>query len=72
VIFETEAVRALAQLRADKGWTQAEMARRMGVHTTYVQKVEAGKRDLTLRYIARAADALGATVSLSFNSEVAP
>lgn len=52
-----------AELRArrqDLGLSQAAVARRLEVSTTYIQNIEAGRANLTLGQLVRVADALDA------------
>jgi transcriptional regulator with XRE-family HTH domain len=47
----------LRQRRVARGWTQAELAERCGLHRTFVGSVERGERNvsvLNLRLMARA------------------
>lgn len=54
--------KAIAKIRQDKGWSQSELARRLGVSPQTVQKWEAGGAPRTRRLNSIAA-ALGITVS---------
>jgi len=47
------------RLRKARGWSQEELAGRMGRHWTYVGGIERGERNPTLRVIADTAKALG-------------
>jgi transcriptional regulator with XRE-family HTH domain len=40
--------RRVAQVRRERGWTQEELAERLGVSVRYLQAVEAGQENLTL------------------------
>lgn len=51
--------RRIAELRAARGWTQEGLAERLGVGAKYVQGVERGTENLTLRTLARVAEELG-------------
>ncbi len=46
------------KLRQARGWSQEELAHRMGRHWTYIGGVERGERNPTLRVIADLAMAL--------------
>jgi transcriptional regulator with XRE-family HTH domain len=46
-------------LRAGKGWSQAEFARRLGYDPSYVGRVERGRQSPTLRFIAAVARPFG-------------
>lgn len=50
--------RRLGELRADRGFTQAEFAERVEVSVRYVQSVEGGRENLTLATLAALASAL--------------
>jgi transcriptional regulator with XRE-family HTH domain len=39
----------IRELRKDKGWTQFELAERMGVDRSYLAEVETGKIEICLR-----------------------
>lgn len=49
----------MAELRAEAGLTQEELATRVGRHFTWVSKVERGTRRLDLVELCEVADALG-------------
>lgn len=51
--------RNLRRLRAEKGWSQEELADRAGLHRTYVSGVERGVRNPTITIVAALAKALG-------------
>lgn len=44
--------------------TQSDLAKRLGVSSAYVQKVEAGKANLTLGQLSRIAEALGTVLHI--------
>ena len=48
----------ISEIRVGKGWTQAELAGRLGVSLTYLRRCESGTANLSLRTLARIADAL--------------
>jgi len=48
----------LFRLRAARGLTQMELADAAGLHWRHVQKIEAGKNNVTLITLARLADGL--------------
>jgi transcriptional regulator with XRE-family HTH domain len=56
----------IAELRRLRGWTQADLAARVGVSDKYLQRVEAGAENLTLRTLVGFADALGVEVPSMF------
>lgn len=45
--------RRIAECRVQLGWTQQELAERMGVSIQYEQRVESGQANLTLSSLAR-------------------
>jgi transcriptional regulator with XRE-family HTH domain len=49
----------LRELRDRKGWSQAELARRAGVHNSVVNRAERGETSLTLATLDKLAKALG-------------
>lgn len=49
-------------LRKAKGWSQSELAERIGVHLTHVSRVETGKYVPALDFVVRAAHAFGVGV----------
>jgi transcriptional regulator with XRE-family HTH domain len=55
--------RNVAELRKRRGWSQAELARRLGVNRTTVVKVEGGQREVTLDEAFAYAGVLGAQPS---------
>ena len=52
----------IAELRAARGETQAEFAEGAGFSVKYVQRVEGGRANLTVRSLVHLADVLGVTV----------
>jgi transcriptional regulator with XRE-family HTH domain len=52
---------SVRELRAARGWSQEELADRVGIHRTYIGDVERGERNLGLVNLGRIADALGLT-----------
>jgi transcriptional regulator with XRE-family HTH domain len=48
----------LKHLRAERGWSQEELAERSGLHRTYISGLERGTRNPTLLVIERLAMAL--------------
>ncbi len=50
--------RRIAELRAARSLTQAELAEGAGVSVKYVQRVEAGQENLTIRTLAKFAELL--------------
>lgn len=56
--------RAFVRLRAERGWTQEELADRAGLATRTVQHAESG-RSVSLATLAALAGALGCDVALA-------
>lgn len=56
-------------LRAEKGWSQAELAERVSVSRNSINSVENGKFDPSLPLAFRIADAFGLTVEEVFVKE---
>lgn len=55
--------RRVAELRRETGRTQRELAETLGVSVQYVQRIEQGRENLTLRSLAELATALAAPAS---------
>ena len=54
----------IANLRAAKGWTQAELADRAGLQRTHISRIEAGRYAVTFETIEAIAQAMGMTVDI--------
>jgi transcriptional regulator with XRE-family HTH domain len=54
--------RRVAELRAKKALTQAELSEALGVSLKYLQRIEAGRHDVGLQLTARLAAALGVDI----------
>lgn len=52
----------LRRLRTERGWSQGELAEKIGVHLTHVSRVETGKYTPGLDFVINAARAFGLTV----------
>ena len=59
----------IALLRAEKGWSQAELARRSGVSTSAVGMYEQGRREPSLGLLVRLAQELGVTTDYLLTGE---
>lgn len=57
----------LSALRKRRGWTQAEMAFRLGLDRSYVGEIEQGKRNPCLLNLKVIADGLGISLSRLFS-----
>jgi len=53
--------RRVAELRAQKGLTQQALAEELGLSWKYLQQVELGLENLTIKSLVRLSNALGAT-----------
>lgn len=59
----------MALLRVEKGWSQAELARRIGVSTSAVGMYEQGRREPSLGLLVRLAQELGVTTDYLLTGE---
>jgi transcriptional regulator with XRE-family HTH domain len=50
--------RRIAEVRAERGMTQEQFAERFGSSLKYLQRVEAGRQNLSVRSLVRLANAL--------------
>ncbi len=57
--------RAVAGVRAGKGWTQERLAEEIGVDRSYLARLEAGASTLALERSLRALRRMGATVTVT-------
>lgn len=57
---------ALAEARRERGWTQQQVADRLGVTLRYLQACESGRQNLSLRSLALLANALQVAPSRFF------
>ncbi len=51
--------RNLRKLRAERGWSQEELAERCRLHRTYIGAIERGERNVTLNTLQSIANAVG-------------
>jgi transcriptional regulator with XRE-family HTH domain len=51
--------RRVAEVRADLGLTQEQLAERLRMDTNNLQRIETGRQNITIRMIVRLASALG-------------
>jgi transcriptional regulator with XRE-family HTH domain len=49
-------------LRKQKGWSQEQLADETGLHRTYIGSVERGEQNISLKNIAKIANALNVTI----------
>lgn len=54
------------RLRLELGWSQEELADKVGLHRTYVGSVERGERNVSIDNVEKMARALGRTVADMF------
>ena len=50
------------KLRKSKGWSQEELAKKAGLHRTYIGSIERSERNVSLINIERIANALHVTI----------
>lgn len=62
----------LRVLRAEQGWSQAELGDRIGVSRQAVNAIETGKHDPSLLLAFKIADVFGLTVEAVFRPELNP
>jgi len=58
--------RRVRELRTQRGFSQEELAHRVGIHYTYLGGIERGERNPALINIGRIAQALGISVAELF------
>ena len=58
---------AVLRLRLAKGWSQSELARRVGTKQANISKLENGLANPTLDFLRRVAQALGTDLSIHLN-----
>ena len=59
----------LAELRAERAWTQADLARRVGVSRQSINAIETGKFDPSLPVAFRLADLFGLSIEDVFTPD---
>ena len=62
----------IREKRLERGWTQPELAERMGCNKSTILRIERGEHDLTQSRIAEFARALGTTPGYLMGWEVPP
>lgn len=65
----TELMAALVARRIQLGWTQREMAARMGIGSSYMCALESGKQNFTISHLFHYAKAVGMRVTLTVDEE---
>jgi len=59
----------LKQLRKRKGWSQDQLARKAGLNSSYVGRIERAERNVSLEVIQKLAEALGVEIKELFTFE---
>lgn len=54
--------RRLRQFRTHQGLTQEALAKKVGLHPNYISDVENGRRNISLRLVAKLATGLGVSI----------
>ena len=66
-VSETQVLRLLAgrikSLRADKGWSQEQLAERAAMQRSYLANLERGRRDPSVRTLVKLSNALGVSIA---------
>jgi len=57
----------LKNIRLDKGMTQEVLAEKVGIHPTYVGKLEGGKNNVSVKMLFKISRALGVKLSNIFD-----
>lgn len=57
-------MRDLVNLRYEKGWTQAELAKKARTHQSRISKIESGEQDIQLSTLSALAEALDADLEV--------
>jgi transcriptional regulator with XRE-family HTH domain len=60
--------RRIAESRRERGWTQEELAERLGIQANNLQRVELGMQNLTVRSLVRLANGLGVSLATLFEA----
>jgi len=55
------------RLRTRKGWTQVELAEKVGIDRSFLADVERGKRNISILKLALIAEGLGVTLAQMFS-----
>jgi len=56
----------LKKIRTEKAMSQGDIAKKLGVHRSYISGIERGIRNPTVKNVEKLADALGVDVSELF------
>lgn len=66
--FYQDGTRALARYRLQKGWSQKELASRLGTSQSYIARLEAGSIDPQVSTLRRLAEVLEVEPAALFNA----
>ena len=56
----------IGQIREEKGWTQTDLAKSIGIHRAFLNEVEAGKRNPAIKNLVKISQGLGVEHSYLF------
>ena len=54
----------ILRLRLDRGWSQAELANRLGTRQANISRLESGQGNPTYKFLAKLSEALGVKLSI--------
>jgi transcriptional regulator with XRE-family HTH domain len=57
----------IRKLRKKRGWTQAEMAERVGIDRSFLADIERGKRNVSIMNLSHISKGLGVSLSQMFS-----
>ena len=57
----------IRKLRKKRGWTQVEMAERVGIDRSFLADIERGKRNVSILNLSHISKGLGVTLSQLFS-----
>jgi len=66
-MFKQEVAKKIQEARKAKGWTQTQLARKMGVNRITITKYESGKLNMSLDVINHIAESLEVAPSIIFS-----
>lgn len=59
--------KSLKRVRLEKGLTQEELAEKVGIHPTYVGKIESGKNNISIKMLFKISRVLDVKLPYIFN-----
>jgi transcriptional regulator with XRE-family HTH domain len=59
----------ILELRLERGWSQSELAKRVGTRQSNISRIESGLANPTLKFLQRLAKALDADISVQLEKE---